>query len=573
MADQPDDPTLWLANLFQAGQEMMKPFIAAGGAPSVPVPEQDPYAQFAAAAKGIADMQQNYMQQMTNLWLAMSGMPGAATGALPGDGDKRFAGDSWQRDPRFDLLKRAYLGYSSLLQNSVDAAPVDDKTRRQLRFAVRQFVDAMSPANFLGTNPEAMQLALETGGASLTEGMGLFFKDLAKGRMSITDESAFAPGRNLAVTPGDVIFENELIQLIQYAPCTTKVHRRPLVIIPPCINKFYILDLTPENSFVRYVVEQGHTVFMASWRNITPAQGHLTWDDYLRMGVMQAIDVALEVTGAPDVNALGFCVGGTLLASAMGVMKANAEEKVASMTLLTSMLDFSEPGEIGTLITEERVAAREAAIGKGGVLEGKELALTFSSLRANDLIWPYVVSSYLKGKSPPAFDLLYWNSDGTNLPGPMFCWYLRNMYLENNLRVPGKTIQCDVPVDLADLDVPAFIYASRDDHIVPWRTAYASTQLLQGENTFVLGASGHIAGVINPPVKNKRNHWVDGGAGADPEAWLAAARDVPGSWWGKYGEWLARQAGASIAAPARTGNRKYRRIEPAPGRYVMAKAG
>ncbi len=304
--------------------------------------------------------------------------------------------------------------------------------------------------------------------------MALFFKDLAKGRISMTDESAFEVGRNIAVTEGSVIFENELIQVIQYAPRTAEVFARPLVMIPPCINKFYILDLTPENSFVRHAVDQGHTVFMLSWRNITPETGHFTWDDYLQLGVMQAIEVARAVTGADDVNALGFCIGGTLLACATAVMKANAEEKVASMTLLTAMLDFAEPGEIGTLIDDQRVAAREAAIGEGGIMEGKELALTFSSLRANDLIWPYVVNSYLKGKKPPAFDLLYWNSDGTNLPGPMFCWYVRNTYLENSVREPGKTIQCGVPVDLSDIDVPAFIYSSREDHIVLWRAAYAS---------------------------------------------------------------------------------------------------
>ncbi len=265
----------------------------------------------------------------------------------------------------------------------------------------------------------------------------------------MTDEGAFEVGRNIVVTEGTVIHENELIQVIQYAPRTKDVYARPLVIIPPCINKFYILDLTPENSFVRHAVDQGHTVFMLSWRNITAETGHFTWDDYLRLGVMRAIDVAREVTGADDVNALGFCIGGTLLACATAVMKANAEDKVASLTLLTTMLDFADPGEIGALISADSVAKREAAIGDGGVMEGRELALTFSSLRANDLIWPYVVNSYLKGKKPPAFDLLYWNSDGTNLPGPMFCWYVRNAYLENVVCEPGRTVQCGVAVDLS----------------------------------------------------------------------------------------------------------------------------
>ena len=362
------------------------------------------------------------------------------------------------------------------------------------------------------------------------------------------------------------------MQVIQYAPTTDRVHQRPLLIIPPCINKFYILDLQPENSFVRYAVEQGHTVFLVSWRNITAELGHLTWDDYLEQGVMQAIDVACAVSGADKINTLGFCVGGTLLASALAVLQAKGEDHVASLTLLTTMLDFSDTGEIGALVSEESVAAREAAIGQGGVMQGKELAFTFSSLRANDLMWQYVVNSYLKGKAPPAFDLLYWNADSTNLPGPMMCWYVRNTYLENNLREPGKTVQCGQPVDLSLVDVPAFLYASREDHIVPWKTAYASAEHLAGDTTFVLGASGHIAGVINPAAKNKRNHWVDGTAGPDAERWLATASSVPGSWWPKWSAWLARHAGRKVPARSTLGNRKYRRIEPAPGRYVMTKA-
>ena len=449
---------------------------------------------------------------------------------------------------------------------------MDDRTKRQLRFAVRQFVDAMSPANFFMTNPEAMQLALETGGASLAEGMALFFKDLAKGRISMTDESAFEVGRNIAVTEGSVIFENELIQVIQYAPRTAEVYARPLVMIPPCINKFYILDLTPDNSFVRHAVDQGHTVFMLSWRNITADTGHFTWDDYLQLGVMAAIDVARDVTGADDVNALGFCIGGTLLACATAVMKANAEEKVASMTLLTAMLDFAEPGEIGTLIDDQRVAAREAAIGEGGIMEGKELALTFSSLRANDLIWPYVVNSYLKGKKPPAFDLLYWNSDGTNLPGPMFCWYVRNTYLENNVREPGKTIQCGVPVDLSEIDVPAFVYSSREDHIVLWRAAYASFDLPRRRQHVRAGRErphrrrDQSAGEEQAQLLGRRQSRA-----ATRITGSSTAREVPGSWWPTWIDWLAPHGGDKVAAPRTPGNRQHRSIEPAPGRYVKVR--
>jgi polyhydroxyalkanoate synthase len=368
-----------------------------------------------------------------------------------------------------------------------------------------------------------------------------------------------------------VVFENALIQLIQYTPATARVYRRPLVIVPPCINKFYILDLQPENSLVAHAVAQGHTVFLVSWRNVSAAQGHLRWDDYLQQGVIDAVDTALAISGADRANTLGFCIGGTLLACALAVLAARGEEKVSSLTLLTTMLDFRDTGEIGLLVDQAMVAAREAAIGRGGLLRGRELAQVFASLRANDLIWPYVVNGYLKGKAPPAFDLLFWNGDDTNLPGPMFCWYLRNTYLENSLREPGATVQCGQPVDFGAIEVPAFLYASREDHIVPWQTAFESVNLLGGDTTFVLGASGHIAGVINPPAKNKRNHWI-GAIGPDPGEWLDSAQSVPGSWWPAWTQWLATHAGAQVAAPKKPGNRQFPAIEPAPGRYVKEKA-
>jgi polyhydroxyalkanoate synthase subunit PhaC len=453
----------------------------------------------------------------------------------------------------------------------LDAAPADAQTKAQWQFALRQVQDALSPANFLATNPEALQLAVDSGGASLVEGMRLFLQDLAKGRISMTDDQAFEVGRNVATTPGSVVFENELMQLIQYAPATPKVYARPLLIVPPCINKYYILDLQPENSLVAHAVAQGHTVFLVSWRNVSAAQGHLGWDDYLELGVIAALEAAQAISGADAVNTLGFCVGGTLLACALAVLAARGQQKASSMTLLTTMLDFSDTGEIGQLVDERGVAMRETTIGHGGLLQGRELAQVFASLRANDLIWPYVVNGYLKGKAPAAFDLLFWNGDDTNLPGPMFCWYLRNAYLENKLSVPGATQQCGEAVDFARIDVPAFLYASRDDHIVPWRTAYASTRLLGGDTTFVLGASGHIAGVINPPAKNKRNHWV-GDIDIEPQRWLDAAQSVPGSWWPAWTEWLAGHAGVQVSAPKKAGARKFSVIEPAPGRYVKEKA-
>jgi polyhydroxyalkanoate synthase len=566
MAPSTPDPTRWLTDLMAAQQK----FAQALGSAAQPDPAQAaPSMPWPPGVEAMTQWQQQAMQQMTSFWSAA--MPGLTAGGDAAAPDRRFAADSWRKDPRFEALAQTYLNGSQQLRQALAAAPLDKRGKAQWDFLLRQVVDAASPANCLATNPEAMQMAVDSGGASLMEGMRLFMQDLAKGRISMTDDQAFEVGRNVATSPGSVVFENDLFQLVQYAPTTAKVHKRPLLIVPPCINKFYILDLQPDNSFVGHAVAQGHTVFLISWRNVGPQQGRLTWDDYLEQGVMQALDVALAISRADRVNTLGFCVGGTLLASALAVLAARGEDKVSSLTLLTAMLDFSDTGELGLMVDESSVAQRESAIGKGGLLKGRELAQVFAALRANDLIWPYVVSGYLKGKAPPAFDLLFWNGDDTNLPGPMYCWYLRNAYLENRLREPGATVQCGEPVDFGALDMPTFLYASREDHIVPWQTAYKSTQLLGGETTFVLGASGHIAGVINPPAKNKRNYWV-GDIEPDAGAWLEQARSEPGSWWPAWDAWLKTHAGALVPAPKKAGNAQHAATEPAPGRYVKAKA-
>jgi len=342
------------------------------------------------------------------------------------------------------------------------------------------------------------------------------------------------------------------------------------VMIPPCINKYYILDLQPENSFVGHAVARGQTVFMVSWRNVGPAQGRLGWDDYLELGVFSALRVAREIAGADKVNALGFCVGGTLLGAGLAVLSEKNQDLVASVTLLAAMLDFSETGPIGLFVDEPGVAAREAAIGKGGVLSGSELAFVFSAVRANDLVWPYVVNNYLLGGRPAAFDLLYWNADSTNLPGPMYCYYVRNTYLENKLRIPNALTNCGVPVDLGKVSLPLFALATREDHIVPWRSAYRTLHLLGGaDKTFVLGASGHIAGVVNPAAKNKRSHWVNKDLPGEPEEWFSSSSEKPGSWWPLWSEWLARHKGGEREAPRAPGNVQYKPIEAAPGRYVQ----
>jgi polyhydroxyalkanoate synthase subunit PhaC len=579
MSQQIPDPARWLSDLMKVQHTVLWPD---GEVADSSKALADAATSWTKAVADFTAWQISTLQQMAAPWI--TALPGAGRVAAEPVKDKRFAGEAWSADPRFDALARSYLAQTEQLRKALDAAPLDQRSKAQWGFALRQLTDAVSPANMLATNPEALQLAVETNGASLAEGLRLFTEDLARGRIAMTDETAFEVGRNVGTTPGQVIYQNELMQLIQYSPTTTSVHRRPLVVVPPSINKYYILDLQPQNSFIAHAVAQHHTVFLVSWRNAGPKEATLTWDDYIEHGVLRAIDIALRITGADQANTLGFCIGGTLLASAAAVQAARGEDSIASLTLLTTMLDFTDTGEIGLLVSEPAVTAREAAIGRGGLLKGAELAQVFASLRANDLIWPYVVKGYLEGKAPPAFDLLYWNSDATNLPGPMFCWYLRHTYLENKLREPGGTVQCGVPVDLGAVTAPAFVYASREDHIVPWKTAYASTQLLAGDMTFVLGASGHIAGVINPPAKKKRNYWAldetsapygDEGpvrCGADPDGWFDAAESIPGSWWPAWVSWLAPHSGRRVAAPKQAGNAEFAPIEDAPGSYVKQKA-
>jgi polyhydroxyalkanoate synthase len=446
-----------------------------------------------------------------------------------------------------------------------------------VRFAVQQWVDAMSPSNFLALNPEAQRKALETRGESIAQGIQHLVRDLQQGHVSQTDESVFEVGRNVATTEGAVVFENDYFQLIEYKPLTAKVHQRPMLFVPPCINKYYILDLQPENSLIRYTVQQGHRVFVVSWRNPDESMADRTWDDYIEHAAIQAIRVVQEISGQDRIDTLGFCVGGTILSTALAVLAARGEQPAASVTLLTTFVDFSDTGILDVFIDEASVQLREMTLGEnapGGpqLLKGQELATTFSFLRPNDLVWNYVVGNYLKGETPPPFDLLYWNGDSTNLPGPFYCWYLRHTYLQDELKIPGRLTVCGEKLDLGRIEAPVFLYASREDHIVPWKGAYASTRVFKGKKRFVLGASGHIAGVINPPAANKRSHWVNDKLPADADAWFAAAREVPGSWWTEWAAWLKPHAGPMVAAPKAPGNRRYKPIEPAPGRYVKAKA-
>jgi len=491
--------------------------------------------------------------------------------------DRRFISEAWRSTPAYAYTAAWYLLNARYLQEMVDALETDEKTRERIRFAVQQWTAAVSPSNFLALNPEAQKTLLDTQGESLRQGVMNLLSDLQRGKISQTDESGFVVGENLANTEGAVVFENDLMQLIQYKPRTATVSERPLLIVPPCINKFYILDLQPESSLVAHGLDSGHQVFLISWRNADASIAHKTWDDYIGEGVLTAIDTVRKISGREQLNTLGFCVGGTMLATALAVAAARGEHPAASMTLLTAMLDFSDTGVLDVFVDEAHVQLREQTLGgkngtAPGLMRGIEFANTFSFLRPNDLVWNYVVDNYLKGRTPVPFDLLYWNSDSTNLPGPMYVWYLRHTYLENKLREPGALTVCGEAVDLSKIDVPTFIYGSREDHIVPWQTAYASVPLLSGPVKFVLGASGHIAGVINPPAKKKRNFWMlEGDVKTLPDSadeWLDQATEVPGSWWPEWTQWLDQYGGRKVKPRATAGSADFPVIEPAPGRYV-----
>ncbi len=556
-------------------QESGKNWLASLNNMQLPENFAQSYQQWAQAMnqdpQRIAQLQQKYIdEQMAIMQRVMA--PDKTAGHAPSD--KRFSSQEWHEHPAFNYLAQSYLTTARFFMQSLDELDLEPEAKRRMRFFAKQYLDALAPSNYLMTNPEALKKALETKGESLRLGMENLRADMEKGHISMTDETAFEVGKNLAITPGSVVFENDVMQLIQYQPLSETVFLRPLVIVPPCINKFYILDMRPQNSLVRYAVEQGHTVFVVSWRNISPDLGHLTWDHYIADGIVAALDTARQICNIEKVNVLGFCVGGTLVASALAVLKHMGHDVVESLTLLSAFLDFSDTGEISAYIDEAFVARCEHDVGQGGIIAGAEIAFAFSSLRANELVWNYVVHNYLKGLNPPSFDLLYWNCDSTNLPGPMYSYYLRNMYIENNLVKPGKLTMCGVPLDLGKIDVPAFIFAAREDHIVPWRTAALSTRYLKGKVEFVLGASGHIAGVVNPASKNHRSYWDGGPLDLDQETsdeWLARAPEIAGSWWPRWAGWLQQFSGKRVAARKQLGNSNFKPIEAAPGRYVLEK--
>ena len=495
----------------------------------------------------------------------------------PAKQDKRFKNEAWTDNWFFDYAKQQYLLLSRCLELSVRGVKgVDPHTHHKAQFYTRQFVNALSPTNFALTNPSVLNATVETRGENLLNGFRNFVEDLERGgggRLSLqmSDLSAFKFGENIANSPGKVVFQNELMQLIQYAPSTPKVQRRPLLIVPPWINKFYILDLKPKNSFIKWCVEQGHTVFVISWINPGAELADKSFSDYLLEGPLQAIDAVEKATGELEVNVIGYCIGGTLVASTLAYMAATNDRRIASATLFTSLLDFSDVGDISVFIDEDQLQLADEHMNRLGYLEGHHMAEAFNLMRENDLIWFFVVNNYLLGRSPAAFDLLYWNSDSTRMPARMQSFYLRNMYHRNVLKKAGGINLANVPIDLRKIAVPVYFVSTREDHIAPWRSTYAGTQLVSGPVRFILGASGHIAGVINPPSANKYGYWTNEKLPAEPETWLKGAAYHEGSWWPDWANWIAGHAGGQV--PSRQpGSGKLPAIEDAPGSYVKVRA-
>ncbi|MDQ2697145.1 MAG: class I poly(R)-hydroxyalkanoic acid synthase, partial [Pseudomonadota bacterium] len=531
--------------------------------------------QIMADPRRLMQAQMAFWQDYMNLWQSASRrMLGQEAEPVikPDPSDKRFKDDEWTHNAIYDFIKQSYLLTARSIHSLFrDVEGVDAKTAEKVDFYTRQYVDAIAPTNFLMTNPKVLKTTLETGGENLVKGLHNLLEDLERGkgqlRVKMTDLKAFMPGENVATTPGKVIFQNELMQLIQYDPSTEKVFKRPLMIVPPWINKFYILDLRPKNSFIKWAVDQGFTVFVISWVNPNEALAEKDFENYISDGILPALEAIEKATGEKEVNAVAYCIGGTLLACALAYMAAKKDKRIKSATLFTSMLDFTDPGELGVFVDQEQIEHIEKHMEEKGYLEGRHMAGVFNMLRSNDLIWSFVVKNYLLGEEPFPFDLLYWNSDSTRMPRKMHSFYLRNMYLHNRVRDPGGITLLGEPIDLRKIKVPVYFLSTKEDHIAPWKSTYAGTKLVQGPVRFVLGGSGHIAGVINPPAAKKYDYRVNDALPADPEEWLAGAQAFPGSWWTDWLEWIKPNTGPEVDA-RKPGDGELKPIEDAPGSYV-----
>ena len=527
----------------------------------------------------LAQTQMNMMWDYFSLWqgstLKMFGMPTAPI-AAPDKGDKRFKDEDWEQHFMFDYIKQSYLIAARHLHDTVsDVEGLDETTQTKVNFFTRQYIDALSPSNFAMTNPEVFRETVKSHGLNLVKGLNNLLQDVDSDgqlRIRMTDTAAFEMGKNVATTPGKVVFQNDLIQLIQYDPATKDQYKKPLLIVPPWINKYYILDLRDKNSMVKWATDQGHTTFIMSWVNPDEKLSHKSFEDYVLDGSMAAINAVEQATGEKEINLAAYCLGGTLLMTTLAYMAAKKDKRAASATFFTTMLDFSEPGELGVFLDEGVVTGLEKKMAERGYLEGSEMATTFNMLRANDLIWSFVVNNYLMGKDPFPFDLLYWNSDSTRMPAKMHSFYLRNMYLNNLLKEPGGIEVAGVPIDLSKIKVPTYFISTIEDHIAPWKSTYSGARHFGGNVRFVLGGSGHIAGIVNPPAANKYGYWTTA-AGKLPDTadeFFNGAEQHAGSWWTDWQAWLIAQDSATV--PARDplkGTLKV--LEDAPGSFVKAR--
>ncbi|WP_395713519.1 PHA/PHB synthase family protein [Reyranella sp.] len=575
-------------DIAQRSQKLLESFVerqkADGPQPADPLRLTQTFMDFTAKLMAdpnrLVQAQIELWQQYMKLWqVTAQRMMGQTVAPLvePAKGDKRFSDPAWKDEVVFDYLKQSYLLTSRWLQDNVKQVEgLDDKTAKKVDFYTRQFIDALSPSNFALTNPQVVKATVESKGENLLKGLQNLLTDLerGKGKLAIrqTDMAAFKVGENVATSPGKVVFQNDLIQLLQYAPATEQVYAMPLLIVPPWINKFYILDLKPENSFIKWATEQGYTVFVISWVNPDERLTKLVFEDYMRLGPLAALDAIGKATGERKVSAIGYCIGGTLMAATLAYMAARGDDRIAACTFFTAQVDFSEPGELGVFIDEDQLASLEDMMSKKGYLEGSEMATTFNMLRANDLIWSFVVNNYLMGKDPFPFDLLFWNADATRMPAAMHSYYLRNMYQKNLLVQPGALALDGVPIDLRKIDIPIYLQAGKEDHIAPAKSVYKATQIFSGPVRFMLAGSGHIAGVVNPPRNRKYQHWLNETQHNPPtlEEWRAGAQEFPGSWWHDWDKWLSAKSGPKV--PARVpGAGGLPALEDAPGSYVKVR--
>ncbi|GAC1695483.1 MAG: class I poly(R)-hydroxyalkanoic acid synthase [Ktedonobacteraceae bacterium] len=518
-----------------------------------------------------SNFMQQYTQLMTSTTLKLWGL-GQETAPIiaPEKGDKRFSAPDWQQNPIFDAIKQSYLlTATTMLKAASQVEGLDDKQQHRLTFYLRQFLDAISPTNTLFTNPQVIHETIQSGGQNLVKGMDHLMRDIKDGQIKMTDTNAFEPGRNLALTPGQVVYQNKLIELIQYTPTTEKVYATPLLFIPPWINKFYILDMQPQNSLIKFMVDGGFTVFVISWKNPDASMEEISFDDYLTLGPLNALEVIKELTDSPKVNPIGYCGGGTLLSATIPYLVAKGDETINAATFFVALQDFAEVGDTSVFIDEPQLTYMEGKMAERGYLDSSSMASMFNMLRANDLIWSNVVNNYLLGKEPPAFDLLYWNADGTRMTRVGHSFYLRNTYLENNLVKPNKVVLKGVPIDLKEIRQDVYAVGAQQDHIVPWQSAWRITQLASGPVRFVLGGSGHIAGVINPPTKG-RGYWTNDKRAESAQQWFESAEHHDGSWWSDWVEWLKTRSGEQVAPPSMS-NEAYQPITPAPGKYVLEK--